>query len=364
MKSVVRLLARHFVPVSIVMYFLGFAENVYSYLGTGKLSFLNWKLTQYHMTYSDFGFVKRGLVGSILKPALSRFDGWQIGKEFLIMSLDALVFLSVLYIVSRTIKALFSEDSELAIYLKVAIALAPIGFVQFSFDTGRFDHLTILIFLLGAILLHRGQYLFCGIALAIGILIHEAVFIFGVPVLLAYALFLKLNVKSLACIFLPIVISAASVVAFGNSSIDPASVLPIEMAQGAAVWSRGLFEPALGLGPLQYALLLFYTAAPYLFLFVFYRSNGIQLDLMFLSALAPLSLFAMGIDYFRWTQLIFVSVVAVILLKSLSGHSKLKTDTFPAARYMFIAYVLPLGPIGDVSALPFVALTVRILTRS
>ena len=76
----------------------------------------------------------------------------------------------------------------------------------------------------------------------------------------------------------------------------------------------------------------------------FYAQYNARPDMLFLVTLAPLWLFVFGIDYFRWTQLIFVSIFGVFLLKS---HAGLRVFRFGKLEKIILGlYMLSLGPIG------------------
>ena len=132
--------------------------------------------------------------------------------------------------------------------------------------------------------------------------------------------------------------------------------------QGADVWGRTIFQPALGLSIQQYIVLLFYLVMPYVLLRKFYQANLLEIDLIFIFALAPLLLFALGIDYARWTHLAFVSVLIAIFFHVANGRVSFSVRELGLPKFGLFFYILPLGPIGIARALPYVeAILLRML---
>lgn len=321
--------------------------------------FQSWGVTQYYMNYLDFSFVKRGLVGTLLHPVFTRIGADVDLAKIVILLLDALLFIALVLALDRSTKAVLRDDGVLAKLVRTAIVVSPVGVMQYSYDPGRFDHINFALIALATALLLNRRNLAAGAVVAIGVLVHEAVFVYAFPLLVAMALALgsgtwEARARSVVLFGIVPLAAAVSVALFGNTDVNPAAVLPPTVLQGAEVWQRGVLEPATSYSPLQLALLAFYVVAPYVLLWHFYRANGIRVDLVFAAALSPIALFVLGIDYFRWCQLVFVAVLGALFFHASRGRGMLELPGSALAKMALVAYLLPLGPIGVVQPFPFI----------
>jgi hypothetical protein len=355
------LIAKHFVGLAIVSYAFGIARSAAMAIKQrSPEDFLPWRVTQYYINYLDFGFVKRGLVGTIFHPLFSRLGGNDVSTRLVIVGIDLMLFAVLLWLLKRALDRIFAPGDDLATLIKAALVISPVGFMQFSLEAGRFDHINFLLIAISVVLLLRRRTVWASACVAAGILVHEAVFVFGFPILFAICVQYESSqgrqkyLRALKFSALPIVM-AAVVAFFGNSSVDPRTILPPELAAGAEVWSRGLLEPKRDLRLGQAVIIAIYALLSYLILWRFYVANGLRVDLVFLATLCPLALFALGIDYARWTGLIAVTVLTAILYHATQGQTKFLSGSGRVSRALLGIYLVPLGPMGTVVALPYVA---------
>ena len=362
--------SKHFLKLSLLFYVFGIAQILVIAYGDQNLAGLfPWKLTQFYVNYIDFGFVKRGVVGTLLYPVFSQIGGQAASAAIVIVFADFLVFLSLLLLLRRAMENLFPANSELMMVIKTIIVVSPVGVIQLSYDAGRFDHLNFILAGCALMLLLERRFVLAGMSVAVGVLVHEAMILFVFPVLMAACLTLigksgNLTERlRLAAGFALLPVLAAGLVAFrGNPGVDLASVLPPSVMQGADVWGRSFFQPALSLSIQQYIVLLFYLVMPYVLLRKFYQANHLEVDLIFIFALSPLALFALGIDYARWTHLAFVSVLIAIFFHVANSRGSFSVRELGLPKFGLFFYILPLGPIGITRALPYVeAILNRIL---
>jgi hypothetical protein len=355
-------ISNHFLKISLIFYAFGIAQSLVITFGDQSLAGLfSWKFTQFYVNYFDFGFVKRGVVGTFLYPIFNQIGGRVAATLIVIIFVDFLLFLSLLLLLRKAMENLFPANNELMMVIKVIIVLSPVGVMQLSYDAGRFDHLNFILAGYALILLLERRFVLAGILVAVGVLVHEAIILFGFPVLMAACLSiigkngsLPDRIRSAVSFALLPVLAAGLVALTGNPGIDFASVLPPSVMQGAAVWGRSVFQPSLGLSIQQYVVLLFYLVMPYVFLRNFYQANRLEVDLIFIAALSPLLLFALGIDYARWTHLAFVSVLIAIFFHVANGRVSFSVRNLGFTKFGLFLYVLPLGPIGITRALPYV----------
>ena len=349
---------------SVVFYIFGLIQATFVIFRYSTLDeFLTWNLTQYYVNYFDLGFIKRGLVGTVLVPIFSNIGGNHLNARLAIMAFDFLIFLSLIYLVNEFLKKHLSSARNLKYFLMAIIVISPVGAMQYSYDSGRFDHVNILLLSISLMLLLRHRILLAGIVTGLTVLVHEAAFIYGFPVLLATCINVAKNNDSTNRRFidplvfsLPSVMAAVSVYFFGNSSTGLGEILPIGFSEGSGVWSRDLLQPSLNLNFKQYILVIFYSTVPYVFLWKFYRDNRIGIDILFISTLSPIFLFAVGIDYARWAYIIWISVAFIVVYHIVRGKTKFLTNSAQPLKTLFVIYILPLGPIGVHVALPYMGI--------
>lgn len=328
----------------------------------GHIYALDWKITQYHINYIDFGLVKRGLFGTISYPIFSLLPDAGVAEHLFIISIDFLLFLIIVQLLNILIKKYLNNQIGLSVFVRTVVIFSPVGFMQMSYDIGRYDHLNfvLLIFAMYAIL--EKQIFLGGIILAIGVFNHEAIFFFGVPVAFAAASLTLHDFRKALSALVPPVFAIAYILFFGNLDADISLLLSSDVADGAKVWSRGVFQPNFNLSLESYLLVTFFSLAPYAFLYLAYKENELRLDLLFWSTLSPLALFVLGIDYFRWTQLIMVTVLTATFIIWKQGNRKIIKLNF-VSKAVALLYVLPLGPIGIASGLPYIAKLKEIFSK-
>lgn len=355
-------ISNHFLKLSLIFYAFGFAQNALIVFGERGFSGLfPWKLTQFYVNYFDFGFVKRGIVGTLLYPLFSQIGGQVAVSTVAVIVIDFFLFLLIILFLKKGLNKVFPASSEIRKLLMAIIVLSPVGVMQLSYDSGRLDHVNFLLVGCAMLFVLERKFILAGIALSVGVLTHEAVFFYGFPVLLASCLVIagreggmSDRMTDLIGFGLPPTLAAGLVAFQGNANPDLASVLPFSMLRGADVWGRGVFELSLNLSIAQYIVLLIYLVMPYVLLWKFYKANSLRVDLVFISTLVPLTLFVLGIDYARWTHLVFVSAVLAILFHAANGKTAFSARELGFARPGLFFYILPLGPIGIARALPYI----------
>ena len=109
-----------------------------------------WIRDSYLLNYFDYGFIKRGLIGTILgvrvsdvsivRPDFLISDGLTIYINFFSVILISIII--VLYIF--LMKKIFQSGRKLLVLL----AISPFAFLNFGYDAGRYDQIGIIYFLL------------------------------------------------------------------------------------------------------------------------------------------------------------------------------------------------------------------------
>ena len=121
-----------------------------------------WIRDSYLLNYFDYGFIKRGLIGTILgirvsdvsivRPDFLISDGLTIYINFFSVILISIII--VLYIF--LMKKIFQSGRKLLVLL----AISPFAFLNFGYDAGRYDQIGIIYFLLVCIFIDKKNILF------------------------------------------------------------------------------------------------------------------------------------------------------------------------------------------------------------
>ena len=144
---------------------------------------LGWRTAQFFFNYQDLGFVKRGLIGSLLHPfpALQTRAGL-LGISALFLVVLAAAFCRVFAACTR------GAPVRTAALLAALALLMPSFFLRFGFDYGRYDSVNLALALGALGLIRRGRLGWAAVLCALSVLVHEAFIVLQFPLLLAYAL--------------------------------------------------------------------------------------------------------------------------------------------------------------------------------
>ena len=97
------------------------------------------KLSHYYINYFDFGFVKRGLVGSLLKAAVGEPSVFLVGYVALAIAAG------ICFLASYAVVGLRSRVDKTDFYLLAGLILFnPATIANIGYDLGRFDQALIL----------------------------------------------------------------------------------------------------------------------------------------------------------------------------------------------------------------------------
>lgn len=368
--NIIKFTSRNFLGLSLLSWAFGLSLSLAFAVRDRSLeNFIPWKMAQYYVNYFELGFVKRGMLGTLLYPIMKATNDDRFLAITFVVLLDLAVVLAGLALIQRVFDREPLRDKMIGDVVKFILVFSPVGIMQLSYDVGRFDHVTTILAIISLFLILKGSTFLAGLLFGIGVLIHEAVFVFAFPVLLMILIVVhngrrpfRISVLSGRFSITPVA-CAAAVLLFGNTDADLSSILPAWVDRGMEVWQRGLFEPSSNLTEFQYATLAFYALTPSVFLIHFYRSNRLPLDSLFLATWFTLLLFWLGIDYSRWCHLIFVSNCLVIMFHLTQGRCELRTDS-RLVNTLFFAYALPLGPLGTDDLLPYVEIFLRMFLGS
>ena len=119
----------------------------------------DWKLSQYNVNYFDHGFIRRGLVGTILFPIMHYSADNPELQKFFIFWKETLLFLiyGILFCVF-IIKKTSLQSNWLKFSLLSALFLSPCGLIEAAYDFGRYDHINFIILAIILYLIDKSNF--------------------------------------------------------------------------------------------------------------------------------------------------------------------------------------------------------------
>ncbi|HXJ23281.1 MAG TPA: hypothetical protein VMT03_23905 [Polyangia bacterium] len=366
LKAVLGFVRRFWWPLSIASFLLGLAFDLRWFIklpaaqAFARLSnTYAWKVTNYSVNYIDFGFVKRGTLGCLMRwlPPNQRFVG-----AIVLYLLVFLLFVALLKFRLRDLDAPYRDALTL-----IAIA-SPLGFQNLGYDFLRYDEICLVTLAVSLILVERGVCWPMPLLAAFGILTHEGFALYGVPVIVAQYLWLrpeevhgqKLSVASTR--WNDIMIAAMALVGAGIAALTAihgrSDAVGKAFDVGVSPWTMGAvieFHPlSLWLGAIGVSVGLL---ALWL---VLYRSAGRKLDLSFLLLFSPLGLLALATDWARFSSLNFFATLLVVPTFLRLGGRQAPAPSTGWLLAVLALFCVPLGPIGIIDFFPYVGFMVAI----
>jgi hypothetical protein len=288
-----------------------------------------------NINYFEFGFIRRAFIGTLISFINNSFY-----KELFFIIFNLFIIILTFYIIFRKF---FEIDKSFYKFIFIVFALSPLGAMQIGYTFGRFEHINFFLIIAGIKLIDKNKYYLSSLIITCGLLIHEAFFIYGVPLILIYSIekFKKIDIKKISILFIPVISFAIYLAFYGNS--EKAALLS---ALGA---NRGLVD-----------IRQFEITDSVLFLYLYliiinhiYILKNLKLKITYFD-FAPyltLSLFILGLDYARWIGILFYLIIISIYIKvkDIKKQSVYKFEL----RFTSICLAFPFfGPIGIVYAYP------------
>jgi len=303
-----------------------------------------WMLSHFAVDYQSFGFVKRGLVGSLIDVSP---DPAAVGR----VAWLSLAMLTAVLVASVA----FVRDTRAPLVLVAAFAVSPGTFQNFAFDVGRFDQIGAVLGLLSILALRRGIPAVAPIAVLLGVLIHEAFAVLFLPLIVAVA-FVEARGRVapwLAPAFAGGVATAA-VLLFGAA--EPEAIAEFFAKMGPFYYPPRIWVSPLGesvvyaSGHLLHPDTLWRSVLPSVgFVAIHVAILGRMIGRaapdarwLMIPALAPMALVMVGIDIPRWSALSVFNLFTVALL-AVRDPSRLA--------WLLVGLAL-LGPLGIAWAFP------------
>ena len=342
----------HFIIAFSSVIFIWAVGNIVSIINFKVLfTHADWKLTQFHVNYFDYGFIRRGFIGTLFYPLFSQIiNNINLQKIIIFWKETFLYFLYASGIIIFFIRKTENLTLKARLFFISSFILSPCGLIEAAYDFGRYDHFNFILFALSIYLIYLNKVNINSILLVFAALIHEGSIFYIHPLIfgLNYSRQNSRFFKALKVI-LPSIIIAIVIFLLGDKPIN----LPPNVSLGD-IWGSGL-HPIFATNQSSKDIIIFsiYLFLSLILIFGFYISNRIKFDFLFLSCLTPIVLFVIAADWGRWLHYIAINVFIVLAIKINNLEKVNIPNYFLLAMFLF---GLPLGPIGIGGALPYIDL--------
>lgn len=324
------------------------------------------RIWQYYVSWFDFGFHRRGLVGTILtETGINRLAKNEVQFAYIFYA----GLLLLLYVLIARIFFKYPRLRE-NIALCICVFLSPVTFLHFAYCTGNLDNILIILVVLA--LFYVRNFWILSALLACGVLVHE-LFIYLLPIIFLLrilidpshaALLKKENIIPVLAVIAAIILVTSA----GRLNHIPIDVFNAHMekriplaAYQKPLWS-GYFEISSGVeeqgGQKLHALWAYrtYIILPtlYVLILAFSTAYYLQAKKLYKIALAiailfPLLAAVVAWDYYRWVSLSGCLGLMSILL--LTSKNKLTLPKHILMCLILFSFLAPFGP--DVLPRPF-----------
>ena len=327
----------------------------------------------YYANYFDLGFIKRGLIGTILK--ILHLPNY-LSPPFLVLTLHIIFLISFSIIFWTLAKSCFigwKIKDKITFY--TLFTLSPVLFLRLGYDIGRMDLVCLLLTISTIMLLLKDSFsyfsksIFITLSISAQLLIHEASLLYYSPLIIGLFVYKYKNLKNikfvkiLSLYSIPIFIFF-NILIFGRYELGREELniyftnisqeLDTSMSVELIHTLKDSFEHAFPLLTLKsffggsYLITIYY----FFILYVLFRFTRIPLFLK-LTVFSPLLLSFIARDD---TRFLAVSTICCNLLFLISANeSKLnKPIFFGLLSNIFLIFIFLLGPwgIGPYDPLP------------
>jgi hypothetical protein len=323
--------------------------NSFSIITNSVFKEMQWTVFNY-----EFGFIKRGLIGEILRLVCGKPDRGLVIALSSGVAAAAVSALSYFYL-RPCAKA--AKHNILHVRLFSLLALSHFATLQFTiFDTGRFDQFGILLMALSIVTIERLQGIKVTAAIillsTLGILIHEAYFFLFFPLVFSYWVF-KDEKKIDKILTLTLILALVVYVGhYGNlkSTINRHDYINFLVSKYGSwvseqpVWILYTTTPQhIRVATRNFSVLIFYQLQilwlialvpttiiiQKMFKLLYATLSAVHnqkkkktiITLLFLSPFTPLLLYFLGLDFGRWFSITIINILVLLSIFLYSNES-------------------------------------------
>lgn len=325
------------------------------------------KIAHYYMNYFDFGFIKRGLFGTVIKlfigtPSLNtvRFIAFITGVAICII---------LCYKISKLKQVCDKRDY----YILIIFMLFNSGVIyNIGYDLGRYDQLLMICCVASYYAIKKNNIYALIIIAVIGVLIHEIYFIFFFPIIL-YTIIIHSDIDRKKISLLLAVLFGVGILLLLYGKIENktlqqiASMIPTKKYRFdyvGVIWKRSIIQNityTFGyISKYNRSEIIWliagaiYTSFVFLILIRLAAINDLDYRGYFVIIMASLPIFILAIDYSRWFSLIIINAFLYFLFTvSQKRTGKIVVPKkYSVGIISLAAFGIILGPIGVIRSFP------------
>jgi hypothetical protein len=343
--------------------FIFWDPHLFPYVESGKIA-------HYYINYYDFGFVKRGLIPSVIKTT---------GMYPTVNTVKYLAFtvgIATCGLASYMIFKMRGYFDQWSYILFVVLIIFNSGtFANWGYDLGRYDQLLLICSILSFYFITQGALIKLIIISAIALLIHEVYLIMFFPILFyAVVSHSKFDFRQIGYLLLGIGIVMAALFFFGkieDKSVEQiAQTIPVDgfyFGDAGIIWTRTLednfeytswFISEFSSGDI--ISLLYggtYTLLVFVLLIMISIFNKMDWYGYLVIILASTAIFCLAIDYSRWYSLMMVNGFLYFGFCTFSMKDRKQEKVILTRQHLAICLLLSifgliLGPVGVIRSFP------------
>ena len=334
-----------------------------------------WIKGYYFVNYFDLGFIKRGLVGTIIK--ISNLSNY-LSPSLLVLCCHVFFVINfgiIFWIFTKNCFKNYKLKDKIFYYS--FFLLSPVLFLRLGYDIGRMDLYLLLISLLAIISIHKKFFPFTqnsfliSICISTQLLIHDASILFYSPLIFSFYFFkysysITTHIKKILLIFcIPILIGLLLLI-FGKYELGAVQLeqylsnISTELSGSMRMELTNSFRDnslaGLNLLTLKGFLGGSYLITTYYAFLLIVLIKFVKLPCFFkLSVFTPLCVSFLAMDHTRYLAISAICCNLLFLISA--GEVKLNTpQKFRLCFYVFFIAIFFLGPWGIISsdALPLI----------
>jgi hypothetical protein len=313
-----------------------------------NIFFLWWNQDQYLINYNDFGFVKRGLIGTIFNIDYINYKPYSKIIALTVVFFIVIIFLLILNNV---------ENIQIKKFL-LLLSFSPFLFLQLGYDFGRFDQFGIAFILLTFLFILKKKSIFILEVFApFTILIHEIHF-FSVVIFFIYIqIELKRKTLNICYVFLNSIIILIALFFFGGIDDETYQNFVDKYWFIKVYFSNGHIESYMSFWSdvFKFNTTIFYRHLVSILIFIyllFFFIKKINSNKLTILILFFLPCFIIGIDHARFLSLFIINIYLIFFLILINKKDVLKIPPFK--NYYFT--IVLLGPWGINICLPILTI--------
>jgi len=142
----------------------------------------DWAKAHWLISY-QFGFIKRGIIGTLFLPFANRNPEFTIG----ILSMLLLIAMCVV-LLSISMRIIRLNDRNISSLLLSLLFFTSPYFVMSAHLNGYFDNVLILLTVFACVLVKKNKILLSSLVVSVGVLTHEIIFVVGFPSVVFFAM--------------------------------------------------------------------------------------------------------------------------------------------------------------------------------